>query len=192
MRACASSSASFGFFWPTSAAWIAVAIVSPIAGHCGTRGRHSTSVSWSSDSSAAGMKLSPAELIAAANSGERQIDIRLTPERFAGPANLYDVRACVSADAAHSMKSHVAFFCLSVSAALIGNPQFQIDVTRLPFGPLGQRAYAILPTTFDFSGLVITAADECASMYVATVPCENASAMSGQFQLRTAGGAYCD
>ncbi len=47
-----------------------------------------------------------------------------------------------------------------------------------------------MPTTFDFSGLVMTAADECASMYVATVPCENASAMSGQFQLRTAGGAY--
>ena len=23
------------------------------------------------------------------------------------------------------------------------------------------------------------------------MPCENASAMSGQFQLRTAGGAYC-
>ena len=50
MRACASSSASFGFFWPTSAAWIAVAIVSPMAGHCGTRGRQSTSVSCSSDS----------------------------------------------------------------------------------------------------------------------------------------------
>src|SRR3982751_1344071 len=65
-----------------------------------------------------------------------------------------------------------------------------MEVPRLPLGPFGQRAYAILPTTFDFSGLVITAAEECASMYVATVPCENASAISGQFQLRTAGGAY--
>jgi hypothetical protein len=37
--------------------------------------------------------------------------MRLIPERFAGPANFHDVRACVSADAAHSMKSQVAFFC---------------------------------------------------------------------------------
>src|SRR2546429_7338226 len=44
----------------------------------------------------------------------RHSDIRLMPERFAGPANFHDVRACVSADAAHSMKSQVAFFCLSV------------------------------------------------------------------------------
>ena len=136
------------------------------------------------------MKLSPASFIAAANSGERHSEMRLMPERLAGPANFHDVRACVSADVAHRMNSHVAFFCLSVSAALTGNPQFQIDVTRLPFGPFGQRAYAILPITFDFSGLLITAADECASMYVPIVPCENASAMSGQFQLRTAGGAY--
>ena len=140
MRACASSSASFGFFWPTSADWIAVAIVSPIAGHCGTRGRQSTSVSCSSDSSAAGMKLSPAPFIAAANSGDFHDEMRFTPERFAGPANFHDVRACVSADVAHGMNSHVARFALSDSAALIGKPQFQIDVTRLPFGPLGQRA----------------------------------------------------
>ena len=140
MRACASSSASFGFFWPTSADWIAVAMVSPMAGHCGTRGRQSTSVSCSSDSSAAGMKLSPASFIAAANSGERHCDMRLMPERFAGPANFHDVRACVSAEVAHSMNSQVAFLALSLSAALIGKPQFQIEVTRLPFGPLGQRA----------------------------------------------------
>jgi hypothetical protein len=167
-----------------------VAIVSPIAGHCGTRGRQSTSVSCSSDSRAAGMKLSPASFIAAANSGERHSDSRLMPERLAGPANFHEVRACVSAEVAQTMKSQVAFFAFSESAALIGNPQFQIDVTRLPLGPLGHRAYAILPTTFDFSGLVMTAAEECASMYVATVAWENASAMSGQFQLRTAGGAY--
>src|SRR3954452_10435611 len=115
-------------------------MVSPMAGHCGTRGRQSTSVSCSSDSSAAGMKLSPASFIAAANSLDFQAETRFTPERFAGPANFHEVRACVSADAAHSMKSHVAFFCLSVSAALIGKPQFQIDVTRFPFGPFGQRA----------------------------------------------------
>ena len=140
MRACASSSASFGFFWPTSADWIAVAMVSPMAGHCGTRGRQSTSVSCSSDSSAAGMKLSPASFIAAANSGDLHSDMRFTPERLAGPANFHEVRAWVSADAAQSMNSHVAFFCFSVSAALIGKPQFQIEVTRLPFGPFGQRA----------------------------------------------------
>ena len=51
----------------------------------------------SSDSSAAGMKLSPASFIAAANSGDFQIESRLTPERLAGPANFHDVRACVSA-----------------------------------------------------------------------------------------------
>src|SRR5690349_731167 len=151
MRAWASSSASFGFFWPTSAAWIAVAIVSPIAGHCGTRGRQSTSVSCSSDSSAAGMKLSPAPAIACADSGDFHGETRLTPERLAGPATSHAVRACVSADEAHAMKSQVAFFCLSESDALIGKPQFQIDVTLLPLGPFGQRAYATLPTTFDFS-----------------------------------------
>ena len=87
------------------------------------------------------------------------------------------------------MNSHVAFLPRSESAALTGKPQFQIDVTRLPVGPLGQRAKPILPMTLDFSGLLSTAADECASMYAPIVPCENASAMSGQFQLRTAGGA---
>src|SRR4029453_9582774 len=148
-------------------------MASPIAGHSGPRGRHSTSVSCSSDSSAAGMKLSPASFIAAANSGDFHADTRFTPERLAGPANFHEVRACVSADAAQAMNSPVAFFCFSVSAALIGKPQFQIEVTRLPFGPFGQRAYATLPTPFDFSGLVSTAADECASMQVATVPCEN-------------------
>ena len=90
------------------------------------------------------------------------------------------------------MNSHVARFALSGSAAFTGKPQFQIDVTRLPEGPRGQRAKPILPITFDFSGLFSTAAEECASTYVPTVPYENASAMSGQFQFRTAGGAYFD
>ncbi len=62
------------------------------------------------------------------------------PERLAGPANFHEVRACVSADAAQVMNSQVAFFACSLSAALIGKPQFQIDVTRLPLGPFGQRA----------------------------------------------------
>ena len=115
--------------------------------------------------------------------------MRFSPERFAGPANFHDVRACVSPAAAQEMNSHVAFLPRSESAALTGKPQFQIDVTRLPVGPLGQRAKPILPMTLDFSGLLSTAADECASMYAPIVPCENASAMSGQFQLRTAGGA---
>ena len=101
MRACASSSASFDFFWPTSAAWIAVAIVSPIAGHCGTRGRHSTSVSCSSDVNAASTKFGPMSLVIATKSGDFHSDVRLSPERFAAPANFHDVRACVSAEAAH-------------------------------------------------------------------------------------------
>src|SRR5689334_18704640 len=164
MRACASSSACFDFFCPTSADWIAVAIVSPIAGHCGTRGRQSTSVSCCSDVSAASTKLGPISFVSATNSGDFHNDVRLSPVRFAGPANFHDVRACVSADAAHEMNSQVARFCLSESAALIGKPQFQIDVQRFPVGPFGQRAKAILPTTFDFSGLTSTDADECASM----------------------------
>ena len=68
------------------------------------------------------------------------MEVRLTPERLAGPANFQEVRACVSAEAAQLMKSHVAYLALSLSAALMGKPQFQIEVTRLPFGPLGQRA----------------------------------------------------
>src|SRR5688572_17584576 len=128
----------------------------------------------------------------ATNSGLRHTELRLTPERFAGPANFHEVRACVSAAAAQVMKSHVARLALSFSAALIGKPQFQIEVTRLPEGPLGQRAKPILPMTLDFSGLLSTAAEEWASMYTPSVPCANASAMSGQFQLRTAGGAYFD
>src|SRR6185312_915144 len=138
--ACASSSASFGFFWPTSAVWIAVAIVSPMAGHCGTRGRQSTSVSWLSDSSTAGMKLSPAYCIAVANSGARTSDSRLTPDRLPAPAYFHEPRICVSAQHAQVMNSHAAFFCFGDAAALIGKPQFQIDVTRLPDGPFGQRA----------------------------------------------------
>src|SRR5689334_5834809 len=160
-----------------------------MAGHWGTRGRQSTSVSCSSDSSAACTKFAPWGAIAWVNSGAFHSDVRLTPERLLAPANFHDVRACVSAAAAHEMKSHVAFLARSESAAFTGNPQFQIDVTRLPEGPFGQRAKPILPTTFDFSGLLSTAAEECASMYAPSVPWEKASAMSGQFQLRTAGGA---
>src|SRR5581483_957614 len=143
---------------------MAVAMVSPIAGHCGTRGRQSTSVSCSSDWIAASTKFGPISLVMARNSGERHNDVRLMPERLAGPANFHAVRACVSEEAAHVTKSHVAFFWRSLSAALIGKPQFQIDVTRLPVGPFGQRANANLPITFDFSGFISTAAEECASM----------------------------
>src|SRR5579862_1061097 len=143
---------------------MAVAIVSPIAGHCGTRGRQSTSASFSSDVNAASTKFGPKSFVIARNSGDFHSDMRLSPVRFAGPAYFHDVRACVSADAAHVTKSHVAFFCFSESAALIGKPQFQIDVQRFPVGPFGQRANAILPITFDFSGFISTEADECASM----------------------------
>src|SRR5690606_30902822 len=132
----------------------------PIAGHWGTRGRHSTSVSCSSDSSAACTKLSPASFIDSPNSGDFQREMRLMPERLAGPSNFQDVRACVSAAAAQLMKSQVARLALSLRAALIGKPQFQIDVTRLPEGPLGQRAKPILPMTRDLSGLLSTAAEE--------------------------------
>ena len=87
------------------------------------------------------MKLSPKPFI---SGGE----LREPPHRRAVDAGAlgragelpYEVRACVSAEAAQVMNSQVAFFCLSLSAALIGKPQFQIDVTRLPAGPLGQRA----------------------------------------------------
>ncbi len=58
------------------------------------------------------MKLSPASFIAAAKSGDFHSEMRLTPERLPGPANFHDVRACVSADVAHTMKSHVACFAL--------------------------------------------------------------------------------
>ena len=87
------------------------------------------------------------------------------------------------------MNSQVAALSFSDNAALIGKLQFQIDVTRLPDGPLGQRAKPILPTTLDFSGLAITAAEPWASMYEATVPWPNASAISGQFQFSTPSGA---
>ncbi len=141
MRACASSSASFGFFCPTSAAWMPVAMVSPMAGHCGTRGRHSTSVSCSSDSSAAGNEVVARALHGRANSarGPQRHAVH-APSAWPAPANFHEVRACVSADVAQVMKSQVAFFALSLSAALTGKPQFQIEVTRLPAGPLGQRA----------------------------------------------------
>src|SRR5687768_811591 len=161
---CASSSASFGFFWPTSAAWMAVAMVSPIAGHCGTRGRQLTSVSWSSDCKAASASPWPPSARNLVYSALRQSDERFTPERLAGPANFHEVRAWVSAAAAQEMNSQVAFLARSLRAALIGKPQFQMEVTRLPDGPFGQRAKPILPMTRDFSGLLRTAADEWASM----------------------------
>jgi hypothetical protein len=41
------------------------------------------------------------------------------------------------------MKSQVARLAFSESEALIGKPQFQIEVTRLLPGPLGQRANPI-------------------------------------------------
>ena len=109
------------------------------------------------------MKLSPAPLMTLANSVERQSERRFNPDRFNGPANFHEVRACVSADAAQAINNQVAFLARSLSAALMGKPQFQIEVTALPAGPLGQRANPIFPTTFDFSGLLITAAEEWAS-----------------------------
>ena len=72
---------------------------------------------------------------------------------------------------------------------MIGKLQFQMEVTRFPDGPLGQRAKPILPTTLDFSGLATTAALPCASMYEPTMPWPKASAMSGQFQFSTPAGA---
>src|SRR5262245_14941002 len=99
---------------------MAVAMVSPMAGHCGTRGRQSTSVACSSESSAAWMKLSPAPFMASANSRDFHCETRLMPERLAGPENFQDVRAWVSADAAQVMNSHVAFLALSLRAALTG------------------------------------------------------------------------
>jgi hypothetical protein len=78
------------------------------------------------------MKLSPALAMALANSGARQSDVRFRPERLAGPSNFHEVRACVSADAAQEMNSQVARLALSDSAALIGKPQFQMEVTRFP------------------------------------------------------------
>ena len=74
------------------------------------------------------------------NSLERHIDVRFTPDRLAGPSNFQDVLAWVSAEVAQVMKSQVAFFARSLKAALMGNPQFQIEVTRFPAGPRGQRA----------------------------------------------------
>src|SRR5688572_27131937 len=140
MRVCASSKASLGFCWPTSAAWMAVAMVSPTAGHCGMRGRHSTSRSWRIESIDACRKLDP-RLPATASKGLAcHSERRLRPRRFTGPEAFHEVRACVSAELAQAMKSQVARLARSESAALIGKPQFQIDDTRLPEGPRGQRA----------------------------------------------------
>ena len=80
------------------------AIVSPIAGHCGTRGRQSTSVSCSRLSSEAGD-----ELVARIVHHLRVLgplfhsDSRFTPERLPGPLNAYEVRICVSSQHAHWM-----------------------------------------------------------------------------------------
>ena len=63
--------------------------------------------------------------MAVSNSAERHSDVRFTPERLAGPANLHDVRACVSAEAAQVMKCQVAFFA------------------RWPKGPAGKRVTSI-------------------------------------------------
>ena len=41
-------------------------------------------------------KSSPVPFIADANSGERHSEVRLMPERLAGPANFQDVRAWAS------------------------------------------------------------------------------------------------
>ena len=79
-------------------------------------------------------------LVIARNSGARHNDVRLIHERLPGPANFHAVRACVSTLVAHWMKSQVAFRFFSGRAELIGKPQFQIEVVRLPDGPLGQRA----------------------------------------------------
>ena len=87
------------------------------------------------------------------------------------------------------MNSQVAWRAFSGSAELIGMAQFQIELTRRPLGPLGQRAKPILPMTFERSGLAMTVAAECPSMKLAIVPCANASAMSGQFQFCAAFGA---
>ena len=65
------------------------------------------------------------------------------------------MRICVSQHA-HWMKSHVARLAGSGSALLIGIAQFQMDVTRRPDGPFGQRAKPILPTTFERSGFPTT------------------------------------
>ena len=189
MRACASSSASFGFFWPTSAAWIAVAIVSPIAGHCGTRGRQSTSVSCSSDASAASTKFGPMSFVIATNSGERHSDVRFRPERFAGPANFHDVRACVSAAAAHWMNSHVALLLLLVERGVDREAPVPDRRDALAGRPRGQRAKADLADHLRLLRVDQHRGRRVRVDVAPSVPCENASAMSGQFQLRTAGGA---
>src|SRR5918996_900804 len=116
---------------------MAVAMVSPTAGHCGIFGRQSTSRSLRIDSIDACRKLAPRPPASAPNSFDCQSDRRLRPRRFTGPVAFHEVRACVSAELAHEMKSQVARFAFSESAALIGKPQFQIDETRLPDGPLG-------------------------------------------------------
>ena len=62
------------------------------------------------------------------------------------------------------MNSQVACRAFSGNAELIGMAQFQIELTRRPEGPLGQRANPILPMTFERSGLAITDTAECPSM----------------------------
>ena len=62
------------------------------------------------------------------------------------------------------MNSQVATLSFFDKAPLIGKLQFQIEATRLPDGPFGQRAKPILPITFDFFGSAITAAEVLASI----------------------------
>ena len=61
------------------------------------------------------MKLSPAPLMTLANSVERQSERRFNPDRFNGPANFHEVRACVSADAAQAINNQVAFLARSLN-----------------------------------------------------------------------------
>ena len=85
-------------------------------------------------------KLAPRPPASAPNSFDCHCDRRFRPRRFTGPLAFHEVRACVSAEVDQAMNSQVARFAFSESAALIGKPQFQIDETRLPEGPFGQRA----------------------------------------------------
>ena len=58
--------------------------------------------------------------------------VNMAPVFYRVDAEVDEVRACVSSEAAHWMKSHVAWRAFSGSAALIGIAQFQIEVTLTP------------------------------------------------------------
>ena len=113
--------------------------------------------------------------------------MRLTPERLAGPANRYEVRACVSADAAQVMNSQVAFFCFSLAVRLYNHVGYLINaggdprlsptpafVARLlnrggRYYSLGMRAYYLsVPLVFWLFGpwyLVISACGVVAVLF---------------------------